>query len=156
MSFKCKIAKLTFLFWILLLSTVFFYCVYGKNLLRAPQALSQSNSQIELNRGVISKNISKKIASGPVIFYRQFLSDHWGNKCSHYPSCSHYSLLAIKKHGFYVGLVMTFDRLQHESNEARYSPLIRLNGSIKVYDPVSNNDFWWYSNPITVQLDNEF
>lgn len=39
---------------------------------------------------------------------------------------------------------MTFDRLQHESNEARYSPLIKINGETKVYDPVENNDFWWH------------
>jgi hypothetical protein len=39
---------------------------------------------------------------------------------------------------------MAFDRLQHESNEARYSPLVQTGGEIRVYDPLENNDYWWY------------
>jgi putative component of membrane protein insertase Oxa1/YidC/SpoIIIJ protein YidD len=84
------------------------------------------------------------IAAAPVRFYQRFLAPHWGNRCAHHPSCSHYALLAIRKHGAAVGLVMTFDRLQHESNEARYSPLIRIGGETKVHDPLENNDYWWY------------
>jgi hypothetical protein len=72
------------------------------------------------------------------------MSPYWGNKCAHHPSCSRYSLLAIKKHGPVIGFVMTFDRLQHESNEAKYSPLFKINSETKVYDPLENNDFWWY------------
>lgn len=84
------------------------------------------------------------IASAPVRFYQRFLGPHWGRRCSYYPSCSNYALLAIRKHGALVGSVMTFDRLQHESNEARYSPLVQTGGEIRVYDPLENNDYWWY------------
>ena len=84
------------------------------------------------------------IASAPVRFYQRFLGPHWGRRCSYYPSCSHYALLAIRKHGALVGSIMTFDRLQHESNEARYSPLVQTGGEIMVYDPLENNDYWWY------------
>ena len=42
-----------------------------------------------------------------------------------------------------MGSIMTFDKLLHESNEARYSRLIEIDGETKVYDPVENNDYWW-------------
>ena len=88
----------------------------------------------------------KEIASAPVRFYQRFLGPHWGRRCSYYPSCSNYALLAIRKHGVLVGSIMAFDRLQHESNEARYSPLIQTGGEIRVYDPLENNDYWWYTS----------
>ena len=155
MFFKKKRAIFLGMFCSLLIPAIFSNCVYGEDLLRAPTSLSRRSPQMELYRDTGSNSISKKIASSPVIFYRKFLSPYWGNTCSHYPSCSHYSLLAIKKHGFFIGLMMTFDRLQHESNEARYSPLIEINGVTKVYDPVSNNDFWWYKNEKTFQVDDQ-
>jgi hypothetical protein len=91
-----------------------------------------------------SKDAVKKVFSAPIMFWRKIMSRHWGIRCSHYPSCSKYSLLAIEKHGPIIGFVMTFDRLQHESNEARYSPVAVINGETRVLDPVENNDFWWY------------
>ncbi|MBN1832231.1 MAG: membrane protein insertion efficiency factor YidD [Deltaproteobacteria bacterium] len=118
----------------------------NEDLMRSPRSfLHKKNAVIETDpdREV---SILKSIASSPIEFYRKFLSSHWGHSCSHYPSCSDYSLLAIKKHGWYLGLIMTFDRLQHEANEARFSPLIKIEGSTKVYDPVKNNDFWWYTH----------
>jgi putative component of membrane protein insertase Oxa1/YidC/SpoIIIJ protein YidD len=155
MPFNKKIAMILGIFFPLLIPGLFPNWVYGEDLLRAPNSLSRGKTQIVLNHDKTSITISKKIASSPVIFYRKFLSSYWGNTCSHFPSCSQYSLLAIKKHGFFIGLMMTFDRLQHESNEARYSPLVKLKGVTKVYDPVSNNDFWWYEKNGT-QPDNQF
>jgi hypothetical protein len=52
-------------------------------------------------------------------------------------------LEAVRKHGLLVGLVMTFDRLIHESDEIQSAPLIRVNESYRYLDPVGNNDFWW-------------
>lgn len=90
------------------------------------------------------QSVLETIAAAPVRFYQRFLGPYWGQRCSYYPSCSNYALLAIRKHGAVIGTVMTFDRLQHEANEARYSPLILKGGEIKVYDPLENNDYWWY------------
>lgn len=90
------------------------------------------------------QGILEEIAAAPVLFYQHFLSRHWGQRCAYYPSCSNYALLAIRKHGAVIGTVITFDRLQHEANEVRTSPLILTGGQIKVYDPLENNDYWWY------------
>lgn len=92
------------------------------------------------------EGILEGIASAPVRFYQHFLSHQWGRTCAYYPSCSNYALLAIRKHGALVGSMMTFDRLQHEADEARTSPPILTGGQIKVYDPLENNDYWWYTS----------
>jgi hypothetical protein len=117
----------------------------SEDLMRGPSSFRHKNGTIETDPDK-EVSISKRIVSSPIEFYRKFLTSQWGHSCTHYPSCSKYSLLAIKKHGWYLGLIMTFDRLQHESNEARFSPLIKIEGTTKVYDPVENNDFWWYES----------
>ena len=81
-----------------------------------------------------------------VSFYRNHISAVDGDRCPSFPSCSSYSVQAIKKHGFSIGWMMTVDRLIHEGKtEASVSPLIYDRGKWKIYDPVENNDFWWYT-----------
>ena len=78
-------------------------------------------------------------------FYRHYLSPVDGHECPSLPSCSAYSIKAFKKHGFFMGWMMTVDRLLHEgSEETRVSPLVLWHGKWKILDPVENNDFWWY------------
>jgi hypothetical protein len=67
-----------------------------------------------------------------------------GQRCPSEPTCSSYSAQAFRKHGFFVGWVMTVDRLIHEADEGRHSPLVRRDGLFKIFDPVENNDYWWY------------
>lgn len=78
-----------------------------------------------------------------VRLFQHFISSIDGARCSMYPTCSHYSLLAFKKHGPVMGYIMTTDRLIHESDEPRFVPRIEKHGFIRFYDPVKNNDFWW-------------
>jgi hypothetical protein len=94
-----------------------------------------------------TQGILEEVTAAPVLFYQRFLSRHWGRRCGYYPSCSNYALLAIRKHGAIIGSVITFDRLQHEADEPRTSPPILTGGQIKVYDPLENNDYWWYIRP---------
>jgi hypothetical protein len=77
--------------------------------------------------------------------YRDHISPVDGDRCPSVPSCSSYALQAFKKHGFFMGWLMTVDRLIHEGEEERsVSPLTFSNGTWKSYDPVENNDFWWF------------
>jgi putative membrane protein insertion efficiency factor len=46
-----------------------------------------------------------------IIFYQKLISPLVGNKCRFYPSCSEYSILAIKKYGLFRGLCKTFLRI---------------------------------------------
>jgi hypothetical protein len=112
-------------------------------LLRGPR--KSVRASVEAKEPATGKQgIPEEIASASVLFYQHFLSHQWGQSCAYYPSCSNYALLAIRKHGALVGSIMTFDRLQHEADEAGTSPLILTGGQIKVYDPLENNDYWWY------------
>jgi len=90
------------------------------------------------------EGILEGIAAAPVRFYQRFLGHSWGRQCAYHPSCSEYALLAVRKHGAFLGSIMAFDRLQHESDEARHASWIPAGGFMKVYDPLENNDYWWY------------
>ena len=79
-----------------------------------------------------------------VKFFRKYVSPIDGSDCPMYPSCSRYSVECFEKHGFVVGWIMTWDRLYRcGRNELEVSPSILINGELKCYDPVENNDFWW-------------
>lgn len=78
-------------------------------------------------------------------FYRATISAVDGDRCPSVPSCSSYSAEAFRRHGFFMGWMMTVDRLIHEgSEELRVSPRVYTRGGWKIFDPVENNDFWWY------------
>ncbi len=80
-----------------------------------------------------------------VSLFRDHISAVDGDRCPSLPSCAQYSIEAFSKHGFFVGWIMTVDRLIHEgSEESSVSPLIYdARGRLRIHDPVENNDFWW-------------
>jgi len=86
---------------------------------------------------------SQRVAQGFIRFFQIYISPVDGDRCPSYPTCSQYAVEAIRKHGAVAGLVMTFDRLIHESDEVHRAPQIRVYDSYRYYDPVENNDFWW-------------
>jgi hypothetical protein len=78
--------------------------------------------------------------------YSRHISAVDGDRCPSFPTCGSYSAKAFKKHGFFMGWMMTVDRLIHEGkSETEVSPLVYSGGRWKTYDPVENNDFWWYT-----------
>ena len=83
-----------------------------------------------------------------VNFYRDHLghlSAVKGSECPMYPSCSSYSIQCLNKHGLLIGWMMTCDRLLRcGRDELKLSPQIIVNEKWKCYDPVDDNDFWWY------------
>ncbi len=77
--------------------------------------------------------------------YSKYISPVNGDRCPSLPSCAAYSKAAFKKHGFFIGWIMTVDRLLHEADEASVSPRVFDGDGLKILDPVENNDFWWYA-----------
>jgi putative membrane protein insertion efficiency factor len=88
------------------------------------------------------------IAATPFLWllkiYQNFISPVKGDRCPMYPTCSQYSVLSVKKHGPIIGIVMTADRLIHESDEPAFVPYKKVGNRYRFLDPVENNDFWWY------------
>jgi putative component of membrane protein insertase Oxa1/YidC/SpoIIIJ protein YidD len=105
----------------------------------APSEKGQSQG---LDQG---KGSGFNIGAWLVSIFRDHLSAVDSDRCPSVPSCSSYSVKAFKKHGFFVGWVMTVDRLIHEADEGSVSPVSYRNGQGRVIDPVENNDFWWFS-----------
>ena len=60
-----------------------------------------------------------------------------------YPTCSHYGVQAMAKHGSILGLMMTVDRLFHEWTEIKTAPKVRVSGVERYWDPLEANDFWF-------------
>jgi putative membrane protein insertion efficiency factor len=82
----------------------------------------------------------------PIQLYRNYISKVDGNRCQMEPTCSTFCITAIEKHGFLLGWIMCSDRLVRcGRDERKISPSIWTNGQKRVYDPVSNNDFWWHN-----------
>jgi len=77
-------------------------------------------------------------------FFSEYISKVDGDRCPMYPTCASYSRQAIQKHGFFIGVVMTADRLIHETTEMEYAPMVKVGNSVRFYDPLSENNFWWY------------
>jgi len=73
----------------------------------------------------IGKKVLIEVASLPIHFYRYVISPLTPAACRHIPSCSVYSLDALKKHGLLQGGIMAANRI------ARCNPW-----GTQGYDPV--------------------
>jgi putative membrane protein insertion efficiency factor len=85
-------------------------------------------------------------AAFPIQMYQTYISRMNGHRCPMVPSCSQYSIQAFKKHGYLLGWIMTSDRLLRcGRDETRLSATRRKNNEVFSYDPLANNDFWWFN-----------
>ena len=82
-----------------------------------------------------NSNELKQLSSFLFIFYKEFFSSQDGNHCVFHPSCSIYTIEAIKKQGIVVGLINGIDRL---SRCNRLSPenYKLYNNTNLFYDPL--------------------
>jgi hypothetical protein len=103
----------------------------------------------EMKRAGSSNELSlpASLLKGGFIVFSKYISPIDGDRCNMYPTCAAYSREAVEKHGFIGGLLLTVDRLIHESNEIDTAPRIIKWDRLRYLDPVSNNDFWWHPHP---------
>lgn len=65
-------------------------------------------------------------------------------ECPMHPSCSEYSKEAFERYGFFIGAMITSDRLMRcGRDETRLSPKVYVGGMLKSYDPLDRNTSWW-------------
>ena len=84
-------------------------------------------------------------AAWPIHMYQKYISRMNGHRCPMRPSCSQYGMEAFKKHGYLLGWIMTSDRLLRcGRDETRLSQTRKINNEIYSYDPLDNNNFWWF------------
>lgn len=78
-------------------------------------------------------------------FYSNHLTKVDGAQCEHRPTCSRYSIEAMRKHGFVVGSWLTIDRLLRSgrSSSLKSLELRMFPGGPYYVDPVEENDFFF-------------
>lgn len=77
-------------------------------------------------------------------FYQKFIGPTKGRYCPMYPSCSQYSLEAIRRYGLIHGLLMTADRLHRCSHDILQYPVIDTPAGARFADPVHLNTIGYY------------
>ena len=78
-----------------------------------------------------------------VKLFQKYISPVDGPRCPMYPTCSAYSLQAMRKHGPVIGVFQTVDRLYREGDsEHEHNQSINKWGYIRFSDPLEQNDFW--------------
>ena len=86
----------------------------------------------------------RAVPAGAVQLFQRHISLIDGDRCPMYPSCSSYSLGAFEKHGLLMGWIMTCDRLLRcGRDELTLAPRVVIDGELRCYDSVEDNDFWW-------------
>ena len=107
-------------------------------------ACTAHNKMFAQKKGDMLKTGAKNYTLSPLNLYKKHISKIDGNRCSMRPSCSSYAVDSLKKHGFFLGWIMTCDRLMRcGGDEVKLSPKVIINGKRYCCDPVSANDFWW-------------
>jgi len=84
----------------------------------------------------------KLVGIGAIGFFSTFISPVDGPRSPSYPTGSAYGREAIQKKGFFTGIILTADRLLHES-DVHLGPKIEIHGKTRYFDKVENNTFWW-------------
>ncbi len=87
---------------------------------------------------------AKLVGKGLIHFYSTVISPADGPRSPSYPTGSAYGKQAIEKHGIILGVILTADRLIHES-DVHLGAVTEIYGVKRYYDPVENNTFWWDS-----------
>ena len=74
--------------------------------------------------------------------FQLLLSPLDGPRSPSYPTGSAYGMKAVEKEGFFLGSILTADRLFHEADQP-LGPMIRLYGHDRYFDPLQANLYWW-------------
>ena len=74
--------------------------------------------------------------------FRRYISPVDGPRCPMLPTCSSYAEQALDKHGPWLGIMLTVDRLLHESDPREHIHPVPGPDRLRYRDPLENNDYW--------------
>ncbi len=110
---------------------------YANNM-RGPNVLKKQQNHITRN-----SNLSAQYGYTFLKLYQTGLGKFIKSSCPMQPSCSNYSIEAIAQYGLIYGVILTADRLLHETDEAIMVKKIWIKGRGHcALDPVSRNVMW--------------
>ncbi len=110
---------------------------YGNNM-RGPNTLKNSRQPT-----IRPSNLSAQYGYTFLKLYQNGLGKFITSHCPMQPSCSRYSIEAISQYGLIKGVILTADRLLHETDEAIMVEKVWIKGRGHCcLDPVSRNVMW--------------
>jgi hypothetical protein len=125
--------------------TVLFIIVATANAdnMRSPEMIKNIRQPVPQSNNTLSRQYCYTFLK----LYRYGLGKFIKSNCPMQPSCSHYSINAIKQYGLIRGVILTADRLLHETDEAEMVDKIWITGrGFCCLDPVSRNILWAENN----------
>ena len=84
----------------------------------------------------------KIVFSSLIQFYSYYISPADGPRSPSYPTGSAYGRQAIEQYGLFLGVILTAERLIHETDKP-LGPIVTLYHYNRFYDPIESNTFWW-------------
>jgi len=111
----------------------------GTDKMRGPYS-SQTVRSVDV--GAIDESTARLIGYGMMTFYARWISPVDGARSPSYPTGSMYGRMAVARYGFFTGVILTADRLIHES-DLPLGPVFPILGRDRFYDPLIYNTFWW-------------
>ena len=84
----------------------------------------------------------KFVWKSTIHFYSSTISPADGPRSPSYPTSTVYAKQAIEQYGFFTGIILTADRLIHES-DIHLGPKITFHGHRRYHDPIEANTYWW-------------
>ncbi len=99
----------------------------------------------DVDSDAVARDQSGGLGDFAFSLYSNYVTKIDGPRCEHRPTCSRYTVLAVRRHGYVVGSMLAIDRLLRSSRSSslRYLPIYKVEeGRTYFYDPVENNDFF--------------
>jgi hypothetical protein len=138
--FSIPFPTLRSLYRILLLSFLFGICLNDSAGI-CWEAGNSTSDRDRLHASVRGNRDGFTIGACLASIFREHIAATDGDRRPSLPSYSPYSVLAFKKHGFFMGRMMTTDRPTHPGDNGAASPLRIDNDPVKILDTVENKDF---------------
>jgi putative component of membrane protein insertase Oxa1/YidC/SpoIIIJ protein YidD len=136
--FKSKKTNSTILLTSCLLLFIFNNSGFAQNLMNGPLIKNQNISKSQ----DITESTIKLIGIGAIELYSKYISPADGARSPSYPTSTVYGKQAIEQYGFFLGIILTADRLIHQA-DVHYGAQMATYGLARYYDPLSENTFWW-------------
>lgn len=111
--------------------------LYAADRMKGPDARSATHSRQEPPVSILAW-----FGSSAIRLYSEVISPADGPRSPSYPTSTAYGREAISRHGFFMGVLLTADRLIHES-DIYHGPMIIKYGVPRYNDPVKYNTYWW-------------
>ena len=123
--------------------SVFLFISFEINANEMKSPFSHKTNKHSVGTGDIGA--TKNLGVNLILFYSKILSPIEGPRSPSYPTSTAYGIEAIQHYGFFMGTILTADRLLHESDIHNGSFIIKYNRK-RYNDPLESNVFWWDNN----------